>query len=161
MKLPNATLAGWCVSGSWKREAMFPIERIEGTVKIEKHRPIMLIGACREACTGILIKRIRKVWDKNQAISLYSSGFAKGGSSEMEPVMKLRMCIDEALRKGRSLFLNGEDLGKAFDSPEGAIKEIAPKRLGVPESVVRFLAEIDDKHEVHIITSYGITTRRG
>ena len=48
---------------------MFLIEKIEGVVKIEKHRPIMLIDACRKACTGILIKRIRRVWDKNQAIS--------------------------------------------------------------------------------------------
>ena len=40
---------------------MFPIEKIEGTVKIEKHRTIMLIEACRKACTGILIERIRKV----------------------------------------------------------------------------------------------------
>ena len=40
---------------------MSPIEKIEGAVKIEKHRPIVLIGACGEACTGILIMRIRKV----------------------------------------------------------------------------------------------------
>ena len=71
--------------------------------------------------------------------------------------MKLRMCIDEALRKGKSLFLNGEDLCKAFNSPERAMKEIALKRIGVPESVVRFLAKIDDENQVHIITSYGIT----
>ena len=75
----------------------------------------------------------------------------------MEPIMKLRMCIDEALRKGTPLFLNGDDMRKAFGSPERAIKEIALNRLGVPESVVRLLAEIDDENEVHIITPYGIT----
>ena len=48
---------------------MFPIEKIEGATRIEKHRPIMLIEACRKACTGILIKRIWKVWDSNQAMS--------------------------------------------------------------------------------------------
>ena len=135
---------------------MFPIGKIEGVVKIEKHRPIMLIEACRKACTGILIKGIRKVWDKNQAISPCNSGFSSGVST-MEPIMKLRMCIDEAQRRGDPLFLNGEDLSKAFDSPERAIKDIALRRLGVPESVLQFLAGIDDGNEAHIITSYGVT----
>ena len=67
---------------------MFPIGKIGGTVKIEKHRHIMPIGACRKACTGIIIKRIRKVWDKNQAISPCNSGFARGGEgvSTTEPI---------------------------------------------------------------------------
>ena len=60
----------------------------------------------------------------------------------MEPIMNLRMCIGEAQRRGKLLFLDGEDLSKAFDSPERAIKDIALRRLGVPESVVKFLAEI-------------------
>ena len=67
------------------------------------------------------------------------------------------MCIGEALRKGKPLFLNGEDLSRAYESPERAIKETALNNLGVPDSVVRFLAEIDDENEVHIITSYGVT----
>ena len=71
--------------------------------------------------------------------------------------MKLRMCIDQALGRDKPLFLNGEDLSKAFDSPERAIKDIALRRLGVPESVVDFLAALDEKNEVHIITSYGVT----
>ena len=75
----------------------------------------------------------------------------------MEPIMKLRICIDEAQRRGETLFLNGEDLNRAFDSPERAIKDIALRRLSVPKSVVKFLAEIDEGNEVHIITSYGVT----
>ena len=67
--ITNAALAGGCVPDSWKREVMIPIEKIEEMVRIEKHRPIMLIEACRKACTGILIKLTHKVWDKNQAIS--------------------------------------------------------------------------------------------
>ena len=63
--IANAAPGGGCVPDSWKRRVMSPIENIEGTVKIEKDRHIMLIEACREACIGILIKRIRKVWDKN------------------------------------------------------------------------------------------------
>ena len=43
----------------------------------------------------------------------------------MEPIIKLRACIDQALRIGKQMFLNGEDLSKAFDSPERAIKVIA------------------------------------
>ena len=38
----------------------------------------MLIEAYMKACTGILIRRIRKVWDKNQAIIPCNSGFARG-----------------------------------------------------------------------------------
>ena len=78
LDIANAALAGGCVPGSWKREIMFPIEKIGGTVKIEKHSPIMLIEASKKACIGILIKRIRKVWDKNKAISSCNSGFARG-----------------------------------------------------------------------------------
>ena len=59
-EITNAALAGGCVPVSWKLEVMFPIEKIEGAVKIEKHRPIMLIEVCRKAYTGILIKMIRK-----------------------------------------------------------------------------------------------------
>ena len=139
-----------------EREVMFLIKKIEGTVKIEKHCPIILIEVCRKTCAGVLIKRTRKVWDKNQAISPRNSGFARGVST-MIPIMKLRMCIGETLREGRPLFLNGEDLSKAFDSPERPTKEILPKRLGVPESVVRLFAKIDDANEVHITTSYGVT----
>ena len=87
-EIVNAALSGGCMPGSWKREVMFPIEKIEGTLKIEKHRSIMLIEACRKGCMGILIKRIGKVWDQNQAISPCNSGFARGVST-MEPIMKL------------------------------------------------------------------------
>ena len=156
LDIANAALAGGCVPDSWKQEVMSPTEKIEGTVSIEKHHPIILIETCRKACTGILIKRIRKVWDKNQAISMCNSGFARGVST-MAPIMKLRMCIDEAQHRVEPLFLNGEDLSKAFDSPERAIKDIALWRLGVPKSVVKFLAEIDGGNEVHIITSCGVT----
>ena len=152
MDIANAALTGGCIPDSWKREAMLPIEKIEGVVKIEKHRPIMLIKACRKAYTGILIKRIRKVWDTNQAISPCNLGFAIGAST-VEPITKPRMCIDQALCREKSLFLTGEDLIndiKAFESPERAIKDIAPWRLGVPESVVKFLASIDEEDEVHI-----------
>ena len=93
----------------------------------------MLIGACRKARTGVLIKRIRKVWDKNQAISPCNTGFARGVLTA-EPIMKLRMCIRHALRKGESLFLNWEDLSKASGPPERSINDIAIKRLGVPAS---------------------------
>ena len=83
--------------------------------------------------------------------------FRRGGVSTMEPIMKLRMCIDEAQRRGKSIFLNGEDLSNAFHSPERAIKDLALRRLGAPKSVVQFLAEIDDGNEVHIATSHGVT----
>ena len=29
--------------------------------------------------------------------------------------------------------------------------------MGVPESVAKFLASIDEENEVHIISSYGVT----
>ena len=154
--IANAALTGGCAPDSWKREVMFPIEKVEGAVRIEKYRPIMIVEAYRKACTGIIIKRTRKVWDKNQAISLCNSGFARGVST-VEPIMKPRVCIDRTLRKGTSLFLNGEAISKAFDSPGRAIKYITLRRLGVPESVVKFLAPTDEENEVHIISSYGIT----
>ena len=64
--IANAALAGGCIPDSWKRGVIFPIENIEGVVMIEKHRPIMLIAACKKAYIGILIKRTRKVWDKTR-----------------------------------------------------------------------------------------------
>ena len=67
------------------------------------------------------------------------------------------MCIDQALRQGGGLFPNGEDLSKAFDSPGRAIKDIALRRLGVPKSIVDFLASLNEGNEVHIITKYGAT----
>ena len=75
----------------------------------------------------------------------------------MEPIMKLRMCIDEDPRKRESPISKWGDLSKVFDSLERAIKEIALKRLGASESVVQFMAEIDDENKVHIITSHGTT----
>ena len=135
---------------------MSPIEKVKGTETIGKHRPIMLTEACREACIGILIKSVRKVWDANNAISSCNSGFAPGVST-VESIMKLGMCIYQALRRDNPLFLNGEDQSIAFDSPERAIRDTALYRLGVPESVVNFLALFDEGNEVHIITSYGVT----
>lgn len=66
--------------------------------------------------------------------------------------MKLSICIDQALRRGNPLFLNWEDLSKAFDSPERVIKDMALRSLGVPESVVGLLALLDEENKVHIIT---------
>ena len=116
----------------------------------------MLIEACRNACSEIIINRIRKVWDKNQVKSPCNTGFTRGAST-VEPIMNLRMCIDHTLRKGKPLCLNREDPDKAFDSPERAIKDIALRRPGVPESMVDFLAPIDEENGVHIILSYGTT----
>ena len=94
--IAKSTLQPWGrIPGSWKREIMFPIGKAEGTETIEKHWPVMLIEARRGACTGIIIKRIRKVWDANNATSLCNFGFARGVST-VEPIMKLRMSIDQA-----------------------------------------------------------------
>ena len=47
-------------------------------------------------------------------------------------------------------------MSKASDSPERAIKGIVLRRLGVPKTVVDFLASLDEGDEVHIITSHGV-----
>ena len=44
-----------------EKDFVFSIEKTEGAVRIEKHRIIMLIEACRKACTGILIKGIKNL----------------------------------------------------------------------------------------------------
>ena len=75
----------------------------------------------------------------------------------MEPIMKLRMCIDQPPRRDKSLFLNGEDMSRAFDLSERAIKDITTRILGVPESVVNFLASLGVENEIHTITAYGAT----
>ena len=117
----------------------------------------MLVEACRKECTGILIERARSLaWGVNKAISSCNTGCARDASA-VEPTMELRMCIDQALRQGGGLFPNGEDLSKAFDSPGRAIKDIALRRLGVPKSIVDFLASLNEGNEVHIITKYGAT----
>ena len=65
------------------------------------------------------------------------------------------MYIEQAPRRDKPLFVTEKDLSKAFASPERAIKHIALRRLGVPDSVVIFLASLDGENEVHIITIYG------
>ena len=134
---------------------MLPTEKIVGTEKVGKHRPIMLIKACRKARMGILIKRIRKVWDANNAISPCNTGLVRGVST-VDPIMKLRMSIDQVGRRGKHPFINGGGLCKAFDLPERATNDIA-LRIRVPGSVVDFLASLDEGNKVHIITSYGVT----
>ena len=91
--ISNAALQGGCIPDSWKRGIKFPTDKVEGTEKVGKYRPIMVVEACRKARTGTLIKRIRKVWDPNNAISPCNTWFARGVST-IEPIMKLRMCID-------------------------------------------------------------------
>ena len=117
---------------------------LEGDIWIEKHRPIMLTEACRKVRTDILIKRVRRVWDAN-------------GVSTTEPIMKPRVCIDQAVRRNKALFLNGEDLSKVSDLLGGTMKGIALRRLWVPPNVVDFLASLYSGDEVHIITAYGVT----
>ena len=73
--IANATLQVRYIPDSWKREIMFLTEEIEGTEKVEKHRPIMPIEVCRKARTKILIKMTRKVWDSNNATSPRNTGF--------------------------------------------------------------------------------------
>ena len=77
-----------------------PNRKWEGAVKIKKHMPIMLIETYHKAYTGVLIKRIRKVWDANHATSSCNSGFAREVST-VECIMKLCMCIHQALRRGK------------------------------------------------------------
>ena len=97
--IANAALQGDCVPDSWKREVMFPTEKVAGAEKIDKHRPIMLIEACRKACTWVLIKRVRKVWGADKATGASNTGFARDVPT-VEPIMKLRMSIDQVLRRG-------------------------------------------------------------
>ena len=37
LDIANAALQGSCIPDSWKREIMPPIEKVEGTEKVEKH----------------------------------------------------------------------------------------------------------------------------
>ena len=94
----------------------------------------MLIEACRKACTGILVKWVRQAWDTNGAIRACNTGFAKDVSTT-ELIMKLRICIEHASHRNNALFLNGEDLSKTLDSPEGTMNGIALRRLGYPRKL--------------------------
>ena len=153
----NRIISGGPIPEYWKKEVMFPTEKIPGTIKIEKHRPIMLLEVLRKACTGFMVQRLRKTWTKHHIISGKNTGFTSKKSTA-EPILKLRTCLDNAHKYKRPLYLNGEDLSKAFDTPERAVKELALMRLGVPQAAIDFLGRFDIDNEVHILTGHGLTT---
>jgi hypothetical protein len=65
----NVFLAGGPTPKEWKQEIIYPVAKVEGSIRIEQQRPITLLEAIREACSKIITQRLRQTWDMHEILS--------------------------------------------------------------------------------------------
>ena len=139
----------------WTNELMLLVAKVPGNSSLHKIRPLRLLEIMRKAIFGITRKRVQKVWEDTQILNTNQYGF-RGGRSTRHPLLNLCLVLEHARLKKKELHIVFQDIRRAFDSVEVSFgKEMALRRLGVPEYFIDMLIAYDLENKTQVITAYG------
>ena len=88
----------------------------------------------------------------------FSDNFAfLAGKSTTDLILIKKMILEDAKMYNKPLYLFDLDLQKAFDRVPRYIKEMALRRLNLPENVIHAWSICDNTRALSVKTAYGYT----
>ena len=102
----------------------------------------MLLEVTRKAWAATILRRIRDALLSAGVLSPAQHGFLPGKGTESASI-QLRNAVEHARAHSQNLYLSSWDIRRAFDSVPRPLIRLAWRRVGVPDTLARWIAEMD------------------
>lgn len=147
--------AGRMGFSTWKRRVMCPVAKELGNPDLAKARPLCLLEVLMKAYWAIMGGRISKIWESNGLLQPQQFGF-RPGRSTTEPLLLATLVAERQHELNEAFYALLQDVSQAYDSVAYGIgKDMALRRLGVPEEVIDLFHQMDEDHTCAVATAYG------
>ena len=141
---------------SWNAELINWIPKEEGNPDINKRRPIALLEVMRKICMGIKKQEMFDIWIRNGFINPDNYAFLKGKSTSL-PILITKAMLEDSKFNKTELHTMQVDLKRAYDMVPYYIKEMALRRLGLPEAGISLWCAFDTTRQLQVVTPHGLT----
>ena len=158
-KIASACIKKGEIPKKWKAEMLYPIPKSEEwNYNLNNIRPIVLIEVFRKCTVRILTIRLSKILKEKEILKGYNFA-GLPGEGTASPIHIINNIIEDAKEKNNELWIVLQDIHKAFDSVSNEMLKLALKRIKIPATIVKFIAQLYEKREIEVITSVGNTDR--
>ena len=142
---------------SWKLRVITPIPKIPGNYDINKLRPIVLLDVIQKGFWAIVISRITEVWENNNILHPHQYGSRTNKDATSASLMAT-LLAEESESTHKNFYAFACDCKRAYDSVETFVgKEMALRRLGVPELIIKMITDMDLNNSAVVYTAFGMT----
>ena len=141
---------------SWDKEIINWIPKEPGNPDIDRRRPIALLEVMRKCALGVRKNRVLEVWMKHGCIDKDNFAFMPGEFIH-DPILLKRLLLEDAVFLQNMLITLDVDYKAAFDKVPYFIKEMALRRMGVPEEGIDLWCKHDHTRHMSVRTAYGLT----
>ena len=139
----------------WKNRWILPIPKTPQARSPDQMRPIALYEITRKIWTSMVLSRIQPVLYDLKIMQHSQNGFTPEKAADTA-LLQLINCIEEAIQSNNDLYYTSWDMKAAFDSPSKNLLKLAWTRMGVPETIVNWLINIDIGGRTYIKTPLAI-----
>ena len=126
-------------------------------VVMDKARPLVLLEVLQKAFWAIMTARMTAVWEDKKLLHPMQFGFRRG-HSVTAPALMATLIAERQVAEKKAMYVFSQDISKAYDTVARHIgKEIAWRRLGVPEEYIQLLLNMDRENVTVVLTAFGLT----
>ena len=106
----------------------------------------------------ICIKKqeVYDIWTRNGFINPDNFAFLKGKTTSM-PILITKCMMEDSKYRKKELHTAQIDLRRAYDMVPYHIKEMALRRLGLPEEGIAMWCGLDATRTIQVVTPHGLT----
>ncbi len=139
-RLVNLVLMpGLTMYAQWKMRIISPVPKEEGNFSLDKARPLVLLEVLQKAFWAIMTARMTAVWEDKELLHPMQFGFRRG-HSVTAPALMATLIAERQVAEKQVMYVFSQDISRAYDTIARHIcREIAWRRLGVPEEYIQLL----------------------
>ena len=141
---------------AWDVELINWIPKEVGNPAMDRRRPIALLEVLRKITLGVKKDQVFRIWDKHNYIDKDNFAFMPGKFIS-DPILLKRLLLEDAIWLQKTVITLDVDYKAAFDKVPYFIKEMALRRLGMPEEGIQLWCAHDQTRMQKVRTAYGLT----
>ena len=127
----------------WNIKWLCPKPKVDPDIAtLDDLRPLNLLETPRKLLMGIIVHRINRIWEMEEALSNSQYGFRPHRSCE-NPTLQIINAQEEAEESGTELHGSSWDIRRAFDTVPKSVLIMSWERLGVPQEVAKYIVDLD------------------
>ena len=144
-------------SGGVKSICVWCQKNPENAGNLNTCRPITLVEVMRKLWMGIVVKKIKRVWEWYGILQPNQHSGLKCRGTHTATLESINV-IEQAQESHSDIFSTSWDIRRAFDSVSKNLQKIANARLGVPYDIIDYIVDIDDESQTYILSPQAVYT---
>ena len=120
-------------------------------------RPITLVEVMRKVWMGIVVQKIKRVWEAFGILQPNQHAGRSFGGTHTATTETINI-IEQAQESHADMYSTSWDIKRAFDSVSKNLQKIAYARLGVPAEIIDYIVDIDDNSQTFIRSPQATAT---